>query len=1708
MTVIEIVKKLSELKDLLKNLVSLAGKHGYRHELGGADEVHLDASQIVSGTLDLDRIPTIPWERLTDIPSEFPPSPHTHAWDEITGKPVVYPPEPHTHAWGEITGKPSSYPPSAHTHTWDEITGKPSSYPPSAHTHTRSDIVDFAHTHSWSEITGVPSEYTPTVHGGDKHTIDLVPKLVSDPLNYSAGSLWFRSDVGELRLSPDGSAVKTIYPIRWQDVQGKPFVYPPEPHIHPYTDISISASVWEGLNADKLDGYHADAFKVRVVDSSNVVHTYTPAGVGLIFDVYDYRIQLTDPATGFVVDVIGGGHGYVDRAKVAESVNWEDVQGKPSAYPPEPHTHDISEITVGTGYYLAKTSRSDNLPSWYDIPDKPSEFPPAPHTHTKADITDFSHSHSRSDVVDLFTTPFWGYIPDKPFETLGSEFTVDAGVLTISSVDWSKVSNKPTEYPPEPHTHTRSDITDFFSAPFWENIPDKPSTYPPESHTHSRSEITDFWEAPFWENIPDKPSQYPPSPHTHTRSDITDFFAEPFWENIPDKPSAYPPEAHTHSRSDITDFWSTPFWANIPDKPFSTLGSEFTTSDGELQIASVDWSKVVNKPSTYPPEPHTHTRSEITDLWSEPFWENIPDKPSAYPPEEHTHTRSEITDFFSSPFWTNIPDKPFSSLSSEFTVSSGELQITSIDWSKVINKPSAYPPEPHTHPYTDISIPSGVWSGLNADRLDGYHADAFKVNVVGSDSNTYTRAPAEVGVIFDVYSNSVQLTDPATGVLTAVIGNGYGYVARAKVAESVSWDDIQGKPSAYPPSSHTHPYTDVSIPAGVWEGLNADKLDGYHASDFKVRVVDTDGTTNTLTPGGVGLVFDVYNYCVKLTDPATGVLTTVIGDGYGYVDRAKVAESVSWDNIINKPSVYPPEPHTHSYTDVSIPSGVWTGLNADMVDGHHASEFKVKVIDTDNATNTLTPGEAGLIFDAYDYKIQLTDPATGVLTTVIGGGHGYVDRAKVAESVSWENVTGKPSVYPPEPHTHPYTDISLPSGVWSGLNADKLDGHHASDFMVRVVDSNNTTNTMTPLEAGLIFDVYDYKIQLTDPATGAVTTVIGDGYGYVARAKVAESVSWEDVTGKPSTYPPSPHTHSVSDITDIASYYAKVDLSNVSDSTVLNKVKNVDGAGSGLDADMLDSYHASSFKVKVIGTNNNTYTKTPAEVGLIFDAYDYKVQLTDPYSGSVVTVIGGGYGYVDRAKVAESVNWDDITGKPSTYPPEPHTHSYSDITLPTGVWTGLNADELDGYHATSFKVKVIDSNNAEHTLTPAETGLVFDVYDYRVRVTDPATGVVTTVIGDGYGYVARAKVAESVNWDNITGKPSTYPPEPHTHSYTDISLPSGVWSGLNADMVDGHHASDFMVKVIDSNNTTNTLTPAGAGLIFDVYNYCIQVTDPATGVLSTVIGNGYGYVGRAKVAESVNWDNVTNKPSVYPPEPHTHSPSDISPQGSGSGLDADTVDGKHASDFALVSHTHDITDISFNGNFIPDSDNAYLIGTSSYRIAEVYTVKLSVSSLIEGAPLIDFNLKPKSSGMYSIGDSTYKWKDLWLSGTVYASKLKGACRVVLAFDDTPFTVTSSTSTEVKTFRFFKSSSFGQMNFIGLEVYVSAYVNAGTGYVEIYIDGNLQSTISVTSTSEELYKSYIDLTSLGDGGHTVSIRLKTGSGASNITTQYIIAIGVV
>lgn len=89
--------------------------------------------------------------------------------------------------------------------------------------------------------------------------------------------------------------------------------------------------------------------------------------------------------------------------------------------------------------------------------------------------------------------PSWNEVTSKP---------------TLFNSRWDLVSNKPTTFKPESHTHP------------WEDVTGKPSTFPPSTHTHAWNTITEkpiYTERwPTWDEISGKPASFPVDSHTHS----------------------------------------------------------------------------------------------------------------------------------------------------------------------------------------------------------------------------------------------------------------------------------------------------------------------------------------------------------------------------------------------------------------------------------------------------------------------------------------------------------------------------------------------------------------------------------------------------------------------------------------------------------------------------------------------------------------------------------------------------------------------------------------------------------------------------------------------------------------------------------------------------------------------------------------------------------------------------------------------------------------------------------------------------------------------------------------------------------------------------------------------------------------------------------------------------------------------------------------
>lgn len=117
---------------------------------------------------------------------------------------------------------------------------------------------------------------------------------------------------------------------------------------------------------------------------------------------------------------------------------------------------------------------------------------------------------------------------------------------------------------------------------------------------------------------------------------------------------------------------------------------------------------------------------------------------------------------------------------------------------------------------------------------------------------------------------------------------------------------------------------------------------------------------------------------------------------------------------------------------------------------------------------------------------------------------------EIPDTIPWANVTGKPSTFPPSSHSHSWGEITGKPSTFTPSSHT----HSASDLpsastsakgVVQLTTSTSSTSTTLAATASAVKAAYDLANK---------------------KADANHSHSWSQITGKPSTFPPSSHTHS------------------------------------------------------------------------------------------------------------------------------------------------------------------------------------------------------------------------------------------------------------------------------------------------------------------------------------------------------------------------------------------------------------------------------------------------------------------------------------------------------------------------------------------------------------------------------------------------------
>ena len=500
----------------------------------------------------------------------------------------------------------------------------------------------------------------------------------------------------------------------------------------------------------------------------------------------------------------------------------------------------------------------------------------------------------------------------------------------------------------------------------------------------------------------------------------------------------------------------------------------------------------------------------------------------------------------------------------QFTVTSGEIYIrvfdssnwgswrklaftsdtvtaaSSVPWSGITGKPTTFTPASHTHSMANITD----WGSYIYDA----HISRTANTVLAAPNGSSGPASFRKLVAADIPSiTKGKITDFPTSLPASDV---YAW-AKASSKPSYSWSEIGSKPSTFTPSSHNHSYLTLydSRPANInfstsTNGTGAmfhfvatsSTKTGKPPKDSNVLQMNWDNNGGLDTQFAISNGSSPHSYIRSQNNGTWGNWTTLLdSSNYNNYSPSKTGSGASGTWGINITGA-----------SGSCTGNAATASNASKVNGHTVnSDVPSGAKFTD--TNTWRPlgTAANTACAGNDSRLSNARPASDVYAWA---------KASSKPSYSWSEITSKPSTFTPASHTHAYIPLSggtitgsiirssggswisarnnvavrgtatgkdswnpvvgqaTPNGYWTIGNLasnDNLAFSYTSNTNYNA-GNNSATTVYLPVQEGTII-------------TSA--TIGSQSVKYATSAGSAGSVAWGNVSGKPSSYTPSSHTH-------------------------------------------------------------------------------------------------------------------------------------------------------------------------------------------------------------------------------------------------------------------------------------------------------------------------------------------------------------------------------------------------------------------------------------------------------------------------------------------------------------------------------------------------------------------------------------------------------
>lgn len=757
------------------------------------------------------------------------------------------------------------------------------------------------------------------------------------------------------------------------------------------------------------------------------------------------------------------------------------------------------------------------------------------------------------------------------------------------------------------------------------------------------------------------------------------------------------------------------------------------------------WDNLSGKPSTFPPSTHNHDDLYYTET-------EINTKLAGKANSSHTHKKTDITDFPTSmpasdvKAWAKADTKPVYTKSEvglgnvdntadkdksvKYATSAGAA--SSVDWSGVKNKPGTYPPSAHNHNIESLTnFDARVYDAAGTRAANtvlaapsGSDGTARFRQLVAADLPSHTHNYAGSASAGGAADSSLSLfVNPSTRQTSGdydLTSPTYAYKVTHSIASSIM---KTGKP---PEDSHVLTFGWDSFTGwGAQLAIGSEK--GNHlyvrGANSKQKTVDNKTVNYSEWDSDWRTILDSGNYSSYTVTKTGGGASGNWGINAASASKLTTNAGSSTQPIYFSNGV----PVSCAYTlGKSVPS------NAVFTD-----------------TNTWRPVENSLTSVSTSNSLSA---AQGKILNDIT----FQKRNVIDDTVDWDTLK----------------DIGcykIQMSSWGDVNTKHGPNSYSQSLysfglllVFKATDSDGEKRTM---------QVY-FPHQENAGAFNIIMTRMFNNSWWTNWHPIGSGTGWAEILNKPSSYPPSSHTHSISDITNLkSSLDSKLSLSG---GTITGQIKRNAGGNWVADRD-----HAAVFNTlgggngyqPVVGQKTATGSWTVGNLGnnesLVFNyCTDANYKTGNNTSEPIYLPAQAGTIITSATIGAQSVKYATSAGKLSTSRTISLTGSVTgsgnfdgsgNLTISTATsHTHNSVTDINSGATTTFAYSKAGMGYGDFTWLAAWNGNELRAVNKSLFATAGHTHSYLPLSGGTMGGTAFIEWADSGNWNN-SNKNVTFP---------------------------------------------------------------------------------------------------------------------------------------------------------------------------------------------------------------------------------------------------------------------------------------------------------------------------------------------------------------